>query len=105
MIRRPPRSTRTDTLFPYTTLFRSQQLGVGASFEARFNRSETTTFSGPFTATGKVVALSNGVFVGRRGMAAGRILDMGPAALIAVGGIQVVVTTNRHQAQIGRAHV
>src|SRR3546814_2923325 len=26
MIRRPPRSTRTDTLFPYTTLFRSRQL-------------------------------------------------------------------------------
>src|SRR3546814_19757594 len=26
MIRRPPRSTRTDTLFPYTTLFRSPQL-------------------------------------------------------------------------------
>src|SRR3546814_1553991 len=26
MIRRPPRSTRTDTLFPYTTLFRSVQL-------------------------------------------------------------------------------
>src|SRR3546814_11822314 len=31
MIRRPPRSTRTDTLFPYTTLFRSrlQQAGEG----------------------------------------------------------------------------
>src|SRR3546814_5652707 len=26
MIRRPPRSTRTDTLFPYTTLFRSSAL-------------------------------------------------------------------------------
>src|SRR3546814_9085121 len=26
MIRRPPRSTRTDTLFPYTTLFRSERL-------------------------------------------------------------------------------
>src|SRR3546814_20163476 len=26
MIRRPPRSTRTDTLFPYTTLFRSTDL-------------------------------------------------------------------------------
>src|SRR3546814_15247257 len=26
MIRRPPRSTRTDTLFPYTTLFRSAQV-------------------------------------------------------------------------------
>src|SRR3546814_5296430 len=27
MIRRPPRSTRTDTLFPYTTLFRSRDDG------------------------------------------------------------------------------
>src|SRR3546814_9359443 len=27
MIRRPPRSTRTDTLFPYTTLFRSWRRG------------------------------------------------------------------------------
>src|SRR3546814_10054313 len=27
MIRRPPRSTRTDTLFPYTTLFRSRTVG------------------------------------------------------------------------------
>src|SRR3546814_1357362 len=28
MIRRPPRSTRTATLFPYTTLFRSRDLGI-----------------------------------------------------------------------------
>src|SRR3546814_3546462 len=28
MIRRPPRSTRTDTLFPYTTLFRSKRAGL-----------------------------------------------------------------------------
>src|SRR3546814_7061188 len=28
MIRRPPRSTRTDTLFPYTTLFRSFRIGL-----------------------------------------------------------------------------
>ena len=28
MIRRPPRSTRTDTLFPYTTLFRSEEFVV-----------------------------------------------------------------------------
>src|SRR3546814_3451402 len=30
MIRRPPRSTRTDTLFPYTTLFRSRRETAGA---------------------------------------------------------------------------
>src|SRR3546814_4710935 len=29
MIRRPPRSTRTDTLFPYTTRFRSAIVSVG----------------------------------------------------------------------------
>src|SRR3546814_1307445 len=32
MIRRPPRSTRTDTLFPYTTLFRSTRTQLGAAF-------------------------------------------------------------------------
>src|SRR3546814_18031052 len=31
MIRRPPRSTRTDTLFPYTTLFRSEQRFVNGA--------------------------------------------------------------------------
>src|SRR3546814_2827216 len=35
MIRRPPRSTRTDTLFPYTTLFRSTAAGYH-DFIARF---------------------------------------------------------------------
>src|SRR3546814_11029330 len=30
MLRRPPRSTRTDTLFPFTTLFRSGLGGLGA---------------------------------------------------------------------------
>src|SRR3546814_5520822 len=35
MIRRPPRSTRTDTLFPYTTLFRS---GLGLSSSQRWTQ-------------------------------------------------------------------
>src|SRR3546814_14043242 len=34
MIRRPPRSTRTDTLFPYTTLFRSHDRIVGRLYRA-----------------------------------------------------------------------
>src|SRR3546814_8929412 len=33
MIRRPPRSTRTDTLFPYTTLFRSHEPHEGVQAE------------------------------------------------------------------------
>src|SRR3546814_19001700 len=39
MIRRPPRSTRTDTLFPYTTLFRSIQIA---------DRLQTVSASRPF---------------------------------------------------------
>src|SRR3546814_17448244 len=40
MIRRPPRSTRTDTLFPYTTLFRSILLPeVGGVGQARLLQS------------------------------------------------------------------
>src|SRR3546814_16135726 len=37
MIRRPPRSTRTDTLFPYTTLFRSHR-GPGEAAGERARR-------------------------------------------------------------------
>src|SRR3546814_6264742 len=55
MIRRPPRSTRTDTLFPYTTLFRSVGLaerwtvtGDGRSYifrvrEARWSNGDKVT--------------------------------------------------------------
>src|SRR3546814_11813347 len=35
MIRRPPRSTRTDTLFPYTTLFRSIMLDEANNMKQR----------------------------------------------------------------------
>src|SRR3546814_12709944 len=36
MIRPPPRSTRTDTLFPYTTLFRSLRLDLGCRLRRRY---------------------------------------------------------------------
>src|SRR3546814_8347675 len=40
MIRRPPRSTRTDTLFPYTTLFRSRQQRGGNAGVERIERRQ-----------------------------------------------------------------
>src|SRR3546814_12317194 len=39
MIRRPPRSTRTDTLFPYTTLFRSPRHGDSPIWKMRSFRT------------------------------------------------------------------
>src|SRR3546814_9974755 len=47
MIRRPPRSTRTDTLFPYTTLFRSLLAEDGVR---RVNRSHVIAADGSIRA-------------------------------------------------------
>src|SRR3546814_2934378 len=47
MIRRPPRSTRTDTLFPYTTLFRSDRRLRGARQPRRRRRSQPARHAVP----------------------------------------------------------
>src|SRR3546814_6244448 len=41
MIRRPPRSTRTDTLFPYTTLFRSIQIFMRRRRDKKRRQNQT----------------------------------------------------------------
>src|SRR3546814_11566932 len=46
MIRRPPRSTRTDTLFPYTTLFRSMNDRIGV-IDISLQRSVSIGFGQP----------------------------------------------------------
>src|SRR3546814_11409203 len=49
MIRRPPRSTRTDTLFPYTTLFRSP---VRCGFAALWGRGDRRPLCAAFRPAG-----------------------------------------------------
>src|SRR3546814_7319743 len=46
MKRRPPRSTRTDTLFPYTTLFRSRGQALACSRAAAITPSRSRLTSG-----------------------------------------------------------
>jgi microcystin degradation protein MlrC len=72
-------------------------LGVGATFTARFNRAEKTIYSDALEATATVLRLHSGEAVGRRGQLAGCSFNLGPSALLQVGGVQVVVITNRHQ--------
>src|SRR3546814_7110418 len=57
MIRRPPRSTRTDTLFPYTTLFRSVGLAWLAAVTLTINTSTDDMLSKelPFRAQNEAV--------------------------------------------------
>lgn len=76
----------------------AHRLGNGARFDAAFNRDETQEFSRPYTAPATVAALGNGEFVGRRGIGKGRLLRLGPSALIDLGGVSIVVGSNRHQA-------
>src|SRR3546814_8110363 len=60
MIRRPPRSTRTDTLFPYTTLFRSLILTTALNLAPRIrrltgqNRAFNVAFRTIMTAAGRI---------------------------------------------------
>src|SRR3546814_4823207 len=73
MIRRPPISTRTDSLFPYTTLFRS--LGV-ADVQVAVGLGREAGADGGMLPVGQVLAddLADEVllFGGRRGIARGR---------------------------------
>src|SRR3546814_1350859 len=65
MIRRPPRSTRTDTLFPYTTLFRSRRVdSCAGEVEAGSNYYYSTWGEAeeapPFGEKPRVVILGSG---------------------------------------------
>jgi len=75
----------------------ANRLGVGARFTARFNRDLLDEFSRPFAAEAAVVALLNQPIQGRRGIYARNTLDTGPSAAIRIGGITVVVISNRFQ--------
>jgi microcystin degradation protein MlrC len=75
----------------------AHSLGKGATFRARFNRDETQEFSEKFEADAVVENLSDGTLVGRRGIAAGRTVTLGPTALLRIGGVQVAVVSQRRQ--------
>src|SRR3546814_7254584 len=73
MIRRPPRSTRTDTLFPYTTLFRSdysfRKPGDKASLSVLVSGDSYGAISGEFDAVtplSSTLSLGFGGFLQRR---------------------------------------
>ena len=76
---------------------KAHELGEGAIFTASFNSQEHQEFSLPFDCEAKVVKLSDGRYVGRRGVLKNVSSDMGPSALLDLGGIQLVVISNRCQ--------
>src|SRR3546814_5402339 len=101
MLRRPPRSTRTDTLFPYTTLFR-QVIGVlKPVIETDMGWSEVDYGN---IVTAFQASYGIGLFL------VGRWLDRVPtrrglAIAIALWSLAAVLHAGARSVQIGRAHV
>src|SRR3546814_8934279 len=104
MIRRPPRSTRTDTLFPYTTLFRSvEPLREHGNFAVRTGALVEKILIEEGRATGVVIRRGKnretlrargGVVLSAGAFGSPQILmlsGIGPAAHLAGKGIEVVL--------------
>ena len=75
----------------------AHRLGIGAQFDATFNSEETSEFSQALSCKVKVLALHDGVIVGRRGILAGRSGSMGATALLQSNGMYILVVTRRVQ--------
>src|SRR3546814_10737042 len=106
MIRRPPRATRTDTLFPYTTLFRSTagsgenniRASAGNGFLDTLNKSCTHSHAHRSTHIGKILNTNDngGRFYGAIGIDKGIMFaSRGPFGLDAIGIFLAVTASER----------
>src|SRR3546814_13727449 len=93
MIRRPPRTTRTDTLFPYATLFRSGVLGDDAGVEELVIK--IVAFTGPLAHARKHrgAAMTLGAvvdqFLDKHRLAHARTAEQSDLAALGIGGKQI----------------
>src|SRR3546814_16072229 len=99
MIRRPPRSTRTDTLFPYTTLFRSDEARVrGAAGGAEFRAVADHLLDGVGDQGAELARLGHEALAG----AFGDEFVAGPL-LVEAGAQHALQRPGRVRVEIGRA--
>jgi len=71
--------------------------GVGAAVRITLNEGRADEYGRTVPIEAHVLALSDGVVVGRRGIYAGRTVHLGPSAAIRVGGLTMVVCSRRIQ--------
>src|SRR3546814_10973953 len=102
MIRRPPRSTRTDTLFPYTTLFRSKV----SKDTGRFIWSLRTV-----TTLASIGAVS-GLFTGMLGVGGGFIIvpalgyfsELRMHSIVATSLLVIALLSDRKSTRLNSSH-
>lgn len=75
----------------------AEATGEGGRFRAQLNTREESPFSEPLSWDARVVHLHDGRFVGRHGMVAGKAVDLGRAAVLALDGVTLVAISKRQQ--------
>jgi microcystin degradation protein MlrC len=76
---------------------RCHQAGAGATLHLTLNQGRADAYGREVPVEARVLALSDGVVVGRRGVYAGRTVKLGVSAAIRVGGLTMVVCSRRVQ--------
>jgi microcystin degradation protein MlrC len=71
--------------------------GVGASLSLALGGKIEDRYGAPVQVTGSVLGLAEGGFQMEGPMAKGATIDMGPTAVLRVGGIDIIINGNRHQ--------
>src|SRR3546814_14714764 len=106
MIRRPPRSTRTDTLFPYTTPFRSIQPGIGLAVQGMMTGIDVPPLERQICVLA-VLHLDRGAYEWAQHMEVSKAMGIAEEKVAAIADDRFgdPVFDDREKAQIGRAHV
>lgn len=85
-------------VYDATLAAEAHERGVGATFEATFNRDEADQYSNLFSTEATVLSLSDGQIVGRDpGSRKGQAIDLGLTAALQVGTVTVIVISIRQQ--------
>ncbi len=97
LIKADPRDLYYGSFFDPPLAAAAHAAGVGATFDANFNTLPGTPDDITITVPAKVIALHHGNVVGRLGLLAGRQLHLGACAALQIGGITVIVISDRAQ--------
>src|SRR3546814_5446904 len=99
MIRRPPRSTRTDTLFPYTTLFRSAIMATVGIYMFSIAEGNMAYVAAVFFAIGVCYFWPTMV-----GATAKRVPKSGALGMSVIGGVGMLSSADRKSTRLNSSH-